>query len=113
MQVTATLVVVFILGSAQLPAVDTAAAGPSADVPPCDAPRLSQASAIRIALADLKRRKIDTSGLDAPSATCSVTDKGKTWSVYFQSKAAVEDGCFWVLIDDRSGKVNPVYGACG
>jgi hypothetical protein len=111
-RVTATFASVATLLASQLLAGD-APSEPSTDAPTCGATRLSEASAIRIALAHLKRRKMDISHLDTPTASCSITDKGKTWSVYFQDKPVVLDGCFWVRVDDRTGKVDPVYVICG
>ena len=114
MQRSATIIAVLALGGVPLLfAADPPANGTPADTAVCTAPKLSEATAIHIALADLERRKVDTSKLTPPIATCSVTDKGKTWSVFFSTRPVVPDGCFWVLVDDASGNVDPVYRGCG
>ena len=114
MQRSATIIVVLALGGVPLLfAADSSANGTPADPAVCMAPKLSEATAIHIALADLEHRKVDTSKLTPPIATCSVTDKGETWSVLFSKTPVVLDGCFWALVDDASGKVDPVYRGCG
>ena len=111
MQVRATLATVLILLSTKPLAADTPVAPPAADAP-CNSPRLSEAAAIRIAVARLKRHKMRVPDFQPPDASCSDTAQGNTWSILFK-EPAVEDGCFWLLIDDKSGKVNPIVQACG
>jgi hypothetical protein len=113
MRVTVTITAVLMFGGAPLLAADAPTAVTPGESAPCSAPRLTRVAAIRLAMTDLKRRKWSTDNLEPPMATCLATDKGKTWSVYFHDKKADLDGCFWIFIDDRSGKVDPVYGVCG
>ena len=110
MRVTAVVVAVLSLGIANLTLADTPTTKPDPASAQCATPRLSQASAIRIALAHLKT---DPSNYEPPNANCSVSAKGKTWSVYFQAKGVILDGCFWILIDDRTGKVDTIRPTCG
>jgi len=78
-----------------------------------NSPRHSKEAAIRSALAAAKRRKIDLSRYNV-SASFEVTAKQATWVVYFEGRdRTMEDDCFWIFVDDRTGKVNPLFGACG
>jgi hypothetical protein len=113
MRITVLLLGVFALGAVQLSEADPPQVKSASSSATPGAPRLTETAAIRIALAEARRRKFDLRSLDAPRATFLQNAKGGTWSVYFQNKWAVEDGCFWMLIDDRTGKVNPIMQACG
>jgi hypothetical protein len=114
MPVTATFAAVLIVWSTQLLAADPPTGETATETATAVTRRLSGNAAIDIALADLKGRKIDMTRYKPPTATFSPTDKGGTWSVFFGLKEEnVMDGCFWVFVNDRSGKVDPVYGVCG
>jgi hypothetical protein len=114
MRVTSTLFVVLLVGCSQPQTADIPAPHVDSRGAPCRAPRLSETSAVRIALADLERRKYETRDWEAPRATCFANSHGGVWSVYFQTKNTDDvEGCLWVLIDDRTGKVDPRYVVCG
>jgi hypothetical protein len=78
-----------------------------------NAPRLSQSEAIRIASDVVKRMKYDLRNLKPPQATFSRASGRGRWSVYFETKEAILDGCFWILIDDTTGEVDPNIQMCG
>jgi hypothetical protein len=111
-QVRATTVAVLLLQCAPLFGADPISTVTNGDSAPCTASKLSESSAISLAVGDLKSHGIEVSDFYAPTAMCDAGAKGKTWSVYFQSKRVVQNGCFWVLVDDQTGKVDPLYVAC-
>jgi hypothetical protein len=86
---------------------------PAGSAAATNAPRLSQSEAIRIASDVVKGLKYDLRTLKPPQATFSrVSGRGR-WSVYFETKEPILDGCFWILIDDTTGKVDPNIQLCG
>jgi len=109
MQRCATIIAVLALSAPPLAAADPPHTTSAAKLAACSSPKLSAATAIRIALADLEHRKVDTSNLAPPTAACSVTAKGNTWSVFFGQNPAMPLGCFWVSVDDDTEKVNSVH----
>ena len=110
--VRATSIVVLALGCAPALGADSTTTVTNGDSAPCTASKLSESSAISLAVGDLKSHGIDAGDFYSPTASCDASAKGKTWSVYFQSKRSVQNGCFWVLVDDHTGKVDPLYVAC-
>lgn len=110
--IRATTIAVLLLACTPAFDADTPSTMTNSDSAPCSASKLSESSAISLAVGDLKGHGIDVGDFYPPTATCDASGKGKTWSVYFQSKRAVQNGCFWVLVDDQTGKVDPLYVAC-
>jgi len=111
-RVRAATIAVLLVACAPAFGADTTSTMTKGDSAPCSASKLSESSAISLAVGDLNGHGIDVGDFYPPTATCDASAKGKTWSVYFQSKRAVQNGCFWVLVDDQTGKVDPLYVAC-
>jgi hypothetical protein len=113
MRLTLLVLAVVTFGSAQLCLAGSPATGASDSSGTLAPPRLSESDAIHIALAEAQRRKLDPRTLIAPRATFLRNASGGTWTVFLQAKEAMEDGCFWMRIDERTGKVDPNVQSCG
>jgi hypothetical protein len=109
MRVSVVFAAAFALSCAVLSGADPAQVR-SDPVP--DAPRLSAAEAINIALAELPRMHIDTDKYDTPTASFTPNSNGGIWLVYFHDKRAALDGCFFLQVDDRTRKVLPRVPTC-
>jgi hypothetical protein len=75
------------------------------------APRHTSAEAIQIALKHRPHFMQDLSKYAPPTATYQ-PDSG-IWLIYFQDKAVAIDGCFYLQVDDRTGKLSNHIIVCG
>jgi hypothetical protein len=113
-RITLAIVAVSILTTGQVVDAEASQSNSTESSTVSDAPKLSEADALRIAATEARHRKMHIQGYEATSATFSRNDKGEgTWLVYFLNKDIPIDGCFFMMVDDRTGKVSHNVLTCG